>query len=76
MDKPDFVDGVNGQRRLSDIKLGDVLWQSIFFHQECHHVTTGEKLHDEVQVDGILEGKSADKQDSVNNNKLYWEAEL
>ena len=54
MDESHFVDGVDGQRSFCNVELRDFFWQCVFFHEECHHIATGEELHDEVQINGIL----------------------
>lgn len=52
--KSEFVYGINSQSGFRDIKLRALLAQSVFFHEQRHHVTTGQKLHYEVKVYWIL----------------------
>jgi hypothetical protein len=46
---------INGQTQLRNINSGLVLRQIIIIDENSHEVSSGYVLHDEVQVEGILE---------------------
>lgn len=49
------VDGFYGENSLSNVEAGHFLGESIFTHEEGHHVTTWKVFHYEVQILVILE---------------------
>lgn len=55
MDEAQLMYRVDGQGRLRDVELCTLLTESILLHQQRHHVSSWEELHDQVQVDGILQ---------------------
>ena len=57
MDKAELMDIIDGESRLRDVELRAVLRKCILLHEERHHITTRQKLHDEVEVDRILANK-------------------
>ena len=50
----ELVDVINSESCLCDVELRAVLRKRVLLHEECHHITTRQKLHYEVEVDRIL----------------------
>lgn len=57
MDKAELMDISDGESRLRNVELRDVLRKGILLHEECHHITARQELHYEVEVDRILVNK-------------------
>lgn len=55
MNKAHFVDGLDGEYALCHIETSDVLRKSVVLDQHCHKISTGEELHNEIEIRGILE---------------------
>ena len=54
MDEAELMDVIDGESRLRYVELSAVLRKCIFLHEECHHITTRQELHYEVEIDRIL----------------------
>lgn len=50
----ELVYGIDGQSGFGDVELRAFLAQSVFFHEQRHHVAAGQELHYEVKVYRIL----------------------
>lgn len=50
-----FVYAIDGEGRLRDIELRALFAEGVLLHEERHHVSAGQELHDEVEVHGVLE---------------------
>merc|ERR1719228_2608543 len=55
MNKTQIVNVIDGNCSLSHVKLSSFLSQNVFLHQKGHHVTSWQKLHNEVKIGRILE---------------------
>jgi hypothetical protein len=51
-----LMDCVQRQQNFSCVELGLLVGENVFFHEQVHQVSSGEVLHDEVEVVCILEG--------------------
>jgi hypothetical protein len=56
MDISEVVDSFNGKNTLRHVESGNILRENVILHQHCHEIATGKKLHDEVQIERVLEG--------------------
>lgn len=55
MDEAGLVDGVDGEDALGNVETGRVLGEGVVLDEQRHHVAAGQKLHDEVEILGVLE---------------------
>lgn len=56
VDEAQLVDGFNGENTLCDVETSDIFREGVVLDQHRHEVASGEELHDEVQILGVLEG--------------------
>ena len=56
MDETQFVDGFNGQHTFSNVEPRYVLGEGVVFDQHCHKISSGQELHNEIEIDAVLEG--------------------
>ena len=54
VDKAELMDIIDGESRLRNVELRAIFRKCILLHEECHHITTRQELHYEVEVDRIL----------------------
>lgn len=54
MNEAKLVHGLDGKNTLGHVKLGDILGKRVVLDQHRHQVSTGQKLHHEVEVVGVL----------------------
>lgn len=50
-----FVNGIDANDRLGNVKACHVLGEGIHLNQQPHHVATGHVFHDQIQVFVVLE---------------------
>lgn len=50
-----LVDGLDGEDALRHVEASDVFAEGVVFDEHRHEVSSGEKLHEEVEVVGVLE---------------------
>jgi len=55
MDEPKLVNRLNRQHALCHVEPRHVLTKRVVLDEHRHEVTSGEELHEEVEVVGVLE---------------------
>ena len=55
VDEAHPVDGLDGAHQLGDVEEGEVLGEGAQLDEEAHHVSSGDVLHDKVEVLAVLE---------------------
>ena len=55
MDETEVMHGLDRENALRDVEPRHVLREGIVFDQHRHQVSSGQELHDEIQVCGVLE---------------------
>ena len=51
-----FVHRIESQQNLSGVELGLLVGENVLLHEQVHEVSTGQVLHNEVEVIAVLEG--------------------
>jgi hypothetical protein len=51
----EFMDGFNGKDALCHVESGNVFRENIILHQHGHEIASRKKLHDEVEINRVLE---------------------
>jgi hypothetical protein len=49
------MDSFNCQYTLCHVETSDIFREDIVSHQHCHEIATGQKLHDKIEIERILE---------------------
>lgn len=49
------MDGFNGQYTFGHVEPSNIFRKHVVFHQHSHQISTREELHDEIQIERVLE---------------------
>ncbi len=56
MDISQVMYGFNGKYTLCHVKPRYIFRKNVIFHQHSHQISSRKEFHDEVEIQGILEG--------------------
>lgn len=55
MDEPKLVNGLKGKNALGHVEARYVFAKGVVLDEHSHEISSGEELHEEVEVVGVLE---------------------